>query len=243
VRVAALYDVHGNLPALEAVLAELERERPDLILFGGDIVSGPFPVETLDLVRSLGDRARCIRGNADRGVVEIYDGAEPTGGLNDDWVAHQLTSEQRDFLAALPEQEVVDVDALGPVLFVHATVRSDEEIATTISSDDRFRECFGAAEQHVVVCGHTHIQFDRTAGGTRIVNAGSVGMPYGDTGAHWLLLGPDVEHRRTAYDLDAAAERVRASGWGPAERFARENVLTVPSAQEAAEFFESRIGG
>jgi hypothetical protein len=83
------------------------------------------------------------------------------------------------------------------------------------------------------------MQFDRLVDGRRVVNAGSVGMPYGAPGAHWLSLGPGVEHRRTTYDAGAFADRVMGFDWSIAERFAEENIRNVPSEEEALEFFEA----
>jgi len=241
VRVAALYDVHGNTPALEATLVEVGPERVDAIVFGGDFVPGPFPRETLELVLGLGDRARFIRGNGERELLEIHEGrreARP-GGLNDAWVGAQLTDEHRAFLRALPETVVLEVDGLGHVLFCHGSPRSDEEILTAATTEGRLREAVGDVSEPVVVCGHTHMQFDRTVERVRVVNAGSVGMPYGgDAGAHWALLGPEVELRQTPYDVEAAAARIRTSAYPLAGEFAEENVLTRPSAEEARELFE-----
>ena len=236
-RLAALYDIHGNLPALDAVLAEVDQLDADTILIGGDIVLGPMPAESLDRVRALGARARFIRGNCDRLVVEAFDGA-PRHLLPASvaeaiaWTAAQLTRDQRAFLAALPETLSLDVEGLGRVLFCHATPRSDEEIVTVRSSDDRLRAVLGDVEARTVVCGHTHMQFDRDVDGSRLVNAGSVGMPYGAPGAHWLLLGPDVRLQRTPYDFDAAARAVRASSYPRADEFARQSVLHPPSEEE-----------
>jgi len=224
VRVAALYDVHGNLPALEAVLAEVEEEAPDVVLVGGDVSAGPFPAESLELLRSLGDRAVWIRGNGDREL--------------EGWCAEQLSDEQREFLLSLPLSVVIDVDRLGPVLFCHGSPRSDEEILTERSPDLRLSAALASVGERVVVSGHTHLPYDRTFEGFRLVNPGSVGMPYGEPGAHWGLLGPGVELRRTDYDREAAADRIRASGSPQAAMFADENVLSVPSAAEAIEFFE-----
>src|SRR5688572_19222376 len=170
-RVAALYDVHGNLPALEAVLEELEREQPDAIVVGGDMVSGPIPRETLERLRSL-DRAHFLRGNADRGVVAIRRGeAEPRLGLNDKWIAEQLSNEQIDFLAALPQTVTLQVDGLGRVCFCHATPRDDEEIFTESTSDDLVASMLEGTKEAVVVCGHTHVQVDRRVRRWRVVNA------------------------------------------------------------------------
>jgi predicted phosphodiesterase len=238
VRVAALADVHANLPALEAVLADVERAGPDLIVVGGDVVGGPFPAETIELLRSLGERARFVRGNADRAVVEVYDGArEPPAA--DAWDAGRITAEQRDVLAAFEPTVTLDVDGLGPTLFCHATPRSDEEIVTERTPEARLADVLSGVEERVVVYGHVHMQLDLAVGRWRLVNPGSVGMPYeAEPGAYWALLGPGVELRRTAYDLEAAAERIRASGWPQADEFARENVLVVPSRREALDVFD-----
>jgi putative phosphoesterase len=224
-RVAALYDVHGNLPALEAVLAEVEREEPDIVLVGGDVSAGPFPVESLELLRALGDRAVWIRGNADRELQ--------------DWPAAQLSEEQLGFLRGLPETAVLEVDELGPVLFCHGSPRSDDEILTERSPEARLEAAFAGVRQQVVVHGHTHVAYEREFGLYRIICPGSVGLPYAVApGAYWGLFGPDYAPRCTDYDLEAAAERIRASDWPEAERIAAENVLTAPSPDEAIEFFE-----
>ena len=241
-RVAALYDVHGNLPALEAVLAELEEVGPDLVVVGGDVAAGPVPRDTLERLLALGERAVFVRGNGDRELAE----AAGTADADDDvwsararWAAERLTGEQLAFLRDLPLTAVVDVGGLGPTLFCHGTPRSDEEIVTRATPEGRMRDVLAGVAEAVVVCGHTHVQFDRTVAGVRVVNAGSVGMPYeAELGAYWALLGPDVELRRTAYDAGEAAERIRASGFPDAEEFIRENVLATPAADEATDFFE-----
>ncbi len=247
-KIAALYDIHGNLPALEAVLKELESVQPDFILIGGDIAWGPMPGRTLERLRELGEQALFIRGNTDREMIDAFDGQPSTQELPAEvreitqWAAQQLSREQRDFLAGLPERLTVSVEGLGDVLFCHATPRSDEEIFTPRTPQKRLHTLFQGIEQQVVVCGHTHVQFELQAGKVRIVNAGSVGMPYADQpGAYWLLLEPgSCEFRRTAYDLEAAARVVRASGYPQAQQFAEENLLTVPKAEEAIEIFSSR---
>jgi putative phosphoesterase len=238
VRVAVLNDVHANLPALEAVLAEVERERPDAIVFGGDLVFGPLPRETLEAMLSLGDRARFVLGNADRWFVDVYDARiEPEP--EDAWLVEELDASRRDFFAALPKRLAMDVDGLGSILFCHGSPRSEDEIITAITTEERLRPMLDDVEQSVVVCGHTHVQFDRVVAGTRVVNAGSVGMPYEDTpGARWVILGPDVELRRTPYDREATADRLRASRWGRLDEFVEKYLLAPPSAAEATEHFE-----
>jgi putative phosphoesterase len=225
---AALYDVHGNLPALEAVLAEAGDAQ---LVFCGDLAAGPLPAETLDRIMELD--ALVLRGNADR---ELLSG--PSGGLIDEWVVGQLDDRHREYIAALPEQIELDVEGVGHVLFCHGSPRSDEEMILKTTPDEWLREMLAGVEADVVVCGHTHMQFDRRVDRWRVVNAGSVGLAYGAPGAHWLLVGPDVEHRRTPYDADAFADRVKMFDWPIAERFAEENIRTVPSEQEALEFFE-----
>jgi predicted phosphodiesterase len=241
-RVAALYDVEGNLPALDAVLSDVDRERPDAIVVGGDMVTGPMPSETLTRLRGL-RRAYFLRGNADRWVVEVKRGERPEG-LPDDvvdalaWTAEQLSDEQIAFLAGLPQTVTVDVDGLGQVCFCHATPRDDNELFTERTPNDAVAELLAGTTEATVVCGHTHMQFDREVDGIRVVNAGSVGLAYGAPGAHWLALGPGIEHRRTRYDNEAFADHVKTLEWPIAARFAEENIRQVPTEQEALEFFE-----
>jgi predicted phosphodiesterase len=249
-RVAALYDIHGNLPALEAVLSEVEREAPEVIVVGGDIASpGPMPRETLDRLLVLDDRARFIRGNTDRELVAHYDGAstiqEIAGAENvwvrrSAWAAEQITEAQRTFLASLPLTVVLDVDGLGPTLFCHGSPRSDEEPITRLTSEMRLAEILAGTTESVVVCGHTHVQFDRTQSGKRVVNAGSVGMHLeGRPGAYWLLLGPDVERRRTLYNLEQAIGQIRASGYPEPDDLSDRLTANDPSiAERASERFE-----
>jgi predicted phosphodiesterase len=206
-RVAALYDIHGNLPALEAVLAEVDA---DAIVLGGDIVGGEEPRTVLELLRGL-DNAHWLRGNAERELVAPgppREGGPPPGTMEK--LKSRLSDEDIDFLYGLPEQVTLEIDGLGEVLFCHATPRNDYEIFTILSPDERVLELMGGVPQRVIVCGHTHVQDDRRVGEYRIVNAGSVGMAYEDApGAYWALLGPDVELRRTSYEGMPAPEAGR----------------------------------
>jgi putative phosphoesterase len=229
-RVAALYDIHANVPALDAVLADAEAA--DLVLVGGDFAHGPMPAETVDRLRGLGDRVRFIRGNAEREVSG--EGA---------WQRDLLGSERLRFLAGLPETAAIEVDGLGSVLFCHGSPRSDEEIVTAVTPEDRLGRILADVAQPVVVCGHTHHQFDRRVGGIRVVNAGSVGMPYeGRPGAFWAMLGPDIDLRSTAYDLDAAADAIVASGYPGAAELV-DTLRHPPDADEVARHFESLATG
>jgi predicted phosphodiesterase len=236
-RVAALYDVEGNLPALEAVLTEVEREQPDAIVVGGDMVTGAMPSETLERLRGL-ERAHFLGGNADRTVVEVKRGERPEG-LPDDvvdslaWTAEQLSDEQIDFLAGLPQTITLDVDGLGPVCFCHATPRDDNELFTERTPEETVAKMLAGTTEATIVCGHTHMQFERRVDRWRVVNAGSVGMSWDDgREPRWALLGPDVRLRRTQLDLERAAEAIRATGWPGAEEFlgdtrARSEVLDL----------------
>lgn len=243
-RVAALYDIHGNLPALEAALAEVEAAGAGVIVIGGDVVSGPMPRATMERLLALGDRARWLRGNADREVVAAFDGLPLGPGMPDEvravttWTAGQLERRHRDTLAKLPERVTMEIEGVGEVLFCHGSPRSDEEMLTRATPEARLREALAGVRQRVVVCGHTHMPFDRQLDGMRVLNAGSVGMPYGEPGAHWLLLGPEVSPRRTTYDLERAAAEIRLSGYPQAQDFADNNVLRPPSEAEALAVFE-----
>lgn len=244
-RVAALYDVHGNLPALEAVLAAVDEAGAEQIIVGGDVVLGPMPRESLERLLALGPRTRFLSGNCDRLVVSALDGdlaplAKMPAAVRDTvvWTAAQLDRSHRDVLASWPTTLTADVPALGEVLFCHATPRSDEELFTRLSPEARVAPMLDGVEQRVVVCGHTHMAFDREVAGTRVVNAGSVGMPYGEPGAHWLLLGPDVQLTCTTYDLERAAEQVRRTSYPQAAEFAAANVLAPRSEAEMLRLFE-----
>ncbi len=242
-RVAALSDIHGNLPALEAVVSEVAHESIDLVVICGDVASGPLPVETLDLLMTL-PNARFLHGNADRSLVAAYDGtAKPRlAGPAADWCAAQLSEQHRDFLASFPDEVRLELDGLGRVLFCHGSPRSDEEMMTSDTPEGRLREITAGSDADVIVCGHTHMQFDRMVDGVRIVNPGSVGMPYGEPGAYWALFGPEVNFRRTDYDRESAAARIGKSSWPDAAGFARDNVVSVPGVAAAMEFFAKHGG-
>ena len=201
-KVAALFDVHGNLPALDAVLADVERERPDAVVFGGDLVWGPWPQETLERAETLGSTAVFVRGNCERLVLE---GVSPAHA----WARDRLDDAARERIRAWPLTQTLEVASLKRTLFCHATPRSEEEIVTPDSPSDAWAEAFGAVDANVVVCGHTHLQFDLSRGGPRVVSPGSVGAPTERSAAWWALLGPEVELRTTEYDIEATIASAR----------------------------------
>jgi putative phosphoesterase len=243
-RVAAIYDIHGNLPALEAVLADVRRAGVDYVVVGGDVVPGPMPVEALTRLLELDLPVQFIRGNGDREVLARMRGID-TGTVPErfrpvmDWVAAQLHPEHAALIAGWPATMRLEVAALGAVMFCHATPRNDTEIFTRTTREEQLAPVFAGVDAPLVVCGHTHMQFDRMVGATRVVNAGSVGMPFAEPAAYWLQLGPDVQLRRTDYDLAAAASRVRATRYPQAEEFAARDVLHPPTEREMLERFSA----
>ena len=232
VRIAAIYDVHGNLPALEAVLGALEDAKPDLVVVGGDVVPGPRPAEVVERVTSLGDRLRAIRGNGERETLEA-------GDEESRWVRERLTPAERSTLAGWPATSRIEVGDRS-VLFCHATPGDDTTIFTPRTPEVRLRRLVGSSGADIVVCGHTHIQFEHRAGDTTILNAGSVGMPYEDRpGAYWLLLDEaGHEFRRTPYDVAAALDSMEPLGY-PGAWFI-ESLREQPGREEALEEFERR---
>lgn len=246
-RLAALHDIHGNLPALEAVLEEVHQVGADQIVVGGDIVPGPMAREALELLLNLDRPVQFIQGNCEltllaqmaarRGAPVTYWGTTSGKPLpepdlqNMRWTAQQMP-EYESLLAGWTKTLRLKIEGLGNVLFCHGTPRSETEIFTRLTSEDRLLPLFEGLNADVVVCGHTHMQFDRMIGKTRVVNAGSIGDPYGEPGAYWLLLGPNIQLRRTDYDFTNAAERIRSTEYPQAEEFAAHSVLQPFSEKE-----------
>jgi predicted phosphodiesterase len=207
--VLALYDIHGNPDALDAVLADPAAAGADAIVVGGDAVPGPFAAAVLDRLEALPVPVHWIRGNGEREV------AEPPAG--DELVAEtarrsaaELGEARARALGALPL--VLELDG---VLYCHASPRRDDEMLTRLSPDERFADALAGVRAGLVVAGHTHQQHDRTVGGVRYVNAGSVGLPYeGDGAARWLWVADgEPAFRATAYDAAGAGRRMLRAGW------------------------------
>jgi predicted phosphodiesterase len=251
-RVAALFDVHGNLPALEAVLGDVRQAQADRIVVGGDVVLGPMPRETLERLLGLDLPVDFIHGNCELAVLAqmaagengevTYWGTTSGNPLPEPlregyrWTARQLQSDFERLIRSWPRTLRLEIDGLGEVLFCHGTPRSETEIFTRLTPAERLAPLFEGLRAAVVVCGHTHMQFDRMVGTTRVVNAGSVGAPFGTPGASWALLGPDVQLRHTTYDLVQAAERIRRTSYPQADESA-DGVLRPPPEGEMLEVF------
>jgi putative phosphoesterase len=235
-RVAALYDIHGNLPALEAVLADVRAADVDRIVIGGDVMPGPMPRECLERLFALDRPTTFIIGNGDRETL-AYRGGDESSPIPEmfreamRWNAQQLTEADARAIQGWPLMARLLIDGIGEVVFCHATPRNDTEIFLKTTAVDKLLPIFDPADASLVVCGHTHMQFDRMVGETRIVNAGSVGMPFQPAGAYWLLIDRELVLRRTAYDLAAAAARVRATAYPQAELFAAQSILQPPEEE------------
>lgn len=244
-RVAALYDIHGNMLALEATLREVRDAGVDLVVVGGDVLPGPMPRETLARLMALEIAVRFIHGNGERIVATYLAG----GDISEvpqahraviEWTASQLDDDQRRAITRWPSTFDLDIPELGHTLFCHATPRNDSEIFTRVTAQERLAVVFDDVNASVVVCGHTHMQFDRMVGQRRVINAGSVGMPFqSPSGAYWLLLGPDVQLRRTDYDFATAAEVIRATAFPQLETLAVRYVLSPPTEEETLQMYAS----
>ena len=241
-RIAALYDIHANLPALEAVLADVRDAYVDRVIIGGDALPGPMPRQTLDLLYSLEVPTDFIIGNGDRETAVAARG--PVSAIIPEffraamkWNAEQIGAEDLARIDSWPLIHELSIDGIGRVIFCHATPRNDTEIILETTSENKLRPIFDPLGVQLVVCGHTHIQFDRMVGRTRLINAGSVGMPFQEAGAYWALIGADVELRRTRYDLDAAAARVRSTAY-PLSDQAAQGIVTPPGEQATLEQFK-----
>jgi predicted phosphodiesterase len=185
---------------------------------------------------------RFLHGNGDRLVLGAMRGEDPTEAPEHfreaiRWNARQLAEEHEKVLASWPGSIRMGIDGLGEVLFCHATPRNDTDVFTRLTPEDQLLPIFGNLEADVVICGHTHMQFDRAVGKVRVINSGSVGVPFGKPGAYWLLLDPNVQFQHTSYDLTKAASRIRVTSFPPAQEFGDRNVMEPPSEEEMLEAF------
>jgi predicted phosphodiesterase len=232
-RVAVLSDVHANVPALAAVLAEPEVAAAGLVVFCGDLTWGAEPARTVELVAGLGERAVCLRGNAERALLDLARHTRAPARPREEWMLARHSPVEVEFVAGFAFSAVVTVAGLGPVRFCHGSPRSDHELVTPATPTERFAALAADIDETVIVGGHLHVQFDRVVAGRRSANPGSVGLPYhhGPPGtAYWALLGPDIALRRTGYDVDESIALGAASGDPLADVIA--GMLTDPRAPE-----------
>lgn len=242
-RVAVLADIHGNLPALRAVLDEMEREEPDALVIAGDVMGGAYPREALELLAARPEHVVWVRGNAEREAVAAWEGApvaDDEPGRAAAWSALALDQRWRDGLASWPIAVTVD-----DVCYCHGSPRADDEILTRATTDAALRAALDGITEAVVVGGHTHQQLVRQLHeAPTYVNAGSVGMPYeGRPGAFWLMVEDgQPQLRATDYDLDAAVAELRVSGFADVESQLAESLLDPVDPDWVAAFFEHAAG-
>ena len=237
-RVLALYDIHGNPDALEAVLADDRAADPDVVVVGGDAVPGPFARATLERLEAVRVPVRMLRGNGEREVAAAVGAPAPADGdlaaVTAAATAAELGDERARGLGELP----LTLECDG-VLYCHASPRRDDEMLTRISPSDRWQAVLADVTAPLVVAGHTHQADDRRVGAVRFVNAGSVGLPYeGDGAARWLWVEDGIpEKRTTRYDAAAAGARILAAGW-PDERSVRAALIDPVDPFEITRIFE-----
>jgi len=209
-KAAVISDVHGNVPALEAVLDEVLASGADVLVSCGDLTWGPEPTRTVEVIRSLPIPVAFVRGNGDRAVLELADGVRKPLSPLELWMLRNHSSAAIALLRTFQSSVCLDVRSLGQVRFCHGSPRSDIELVTPATPDLRFRALASSMKESILVTGHTHLQFDRVVGQYRSINPGSVGLPYhtGSPGtAYWALLGEGVELRQTTYDVGEALRR------------------------------------
>lgn len=239
-KIAALYDIHGNLPALEVVLQEIDTLNVDQIIVGGDVILGPMSRECLDTLLSFPIPTQFILGNCEVAVLAAMDG-KALGKLpapvleNIRWTADQLLPMHQALLAQWPKTLHIEIEGFGKVLFCHATPRNETENFTRLTPVEKLLPLFENVDADLVICGHTHMQFDIMIGKTQVVNAGSIGMPFADPGAYWLLLDSNIELHHTTYNTLEAAKRIQATDYPQAKDFANQNVITPPSEDKMLE--------
>lgn len=242
--VAVLGDIHGNLPALEAVLDESEVAEAETIVLLGDIALGPMPGQTLDWLASLGDRAIWVHGNCERELLEAFSGVLADGphASNARDAVAMMSRRHRQLISDLPMSVSLTFPGLGTALFCHATPRRDDEFVLVDSPVSVWLEALAEVAADLVVVGHTHMQFDRLVAGRRVVNVGSVGMPYGSDGAGWAFITDrDVRLRQTRYDVDEARRQIENSEFPSAAQLAQDYVVHPPSDVEALAAFSELV--
>ncbi len=236
-RVAVIGDVHGNAVAFAAVLEEIRCDPPDLVVVNGDLSWGHEPEATLGLADSLAD-AVFVRGNAESALLRLARETDLERSETETWMLERHTPGRIAELERLAGAVIVTVEEIGRVLVCHGSPRGDQEIVTQRTPDPRMRALLDRTELDVLVTAHVHLQFERNVLGVRSMNAGSVGLQYGDApAAYWAEIGPEIRLRRTPYDVDEAVRRVRSSGIPTGERLVA-LLCEPPSAEEVIEHGE-----
>ncbi|WP_417763439.1 metallophosphoesterase family protein [Shewanella sp.] len=232
-RVAAVYDIHANVTALEAVLKEIATLRIDMLVVGGDVITGPMPNETLALLDSYQGNKVLLKGNAETDLLNCLN-HQPMHTLTPyathqiHWLAKTLKQEYIQQIVNWQFSSEIHSPELGRMLFCHATPRDNHEIFTEQTPVEQLTPMLGRHRADVIVCGHTHMPYERRLTQCRIVNAGSAGMPVGSNGASWVLLDGQISFKLTTYDIEAAAQRIRQSSYPDAENFVQQQILNVP---------------
>ena len=238
VRIAVLADIHGNKPALDAVLADIERERTDGVYVLGDIVNGgPEPSLCWHTVRGRADGI--LRGNHERYVLSAAAGDpafETDAWGPPRWTAEQLSASELEDLAALPPHIALDAGPASGTLLCHASPRRDDDLILPDTPLEDVRPMVRGASHATVVRAHNHVAFARHVAGIRILAIGAVGLAFGQPPrAEYALLtargaGWAIEHRRIAYDVDATLRACRDTGYlaegGPVARLFAAEIAT-----------------
>lgn len=240
-RILALYDIHGNPEALDAVLSDPRARDPDAVVVGGDVVAGPFAKAVLEQLEQINAPVRWIRGNGEREVAAVATAdAAPVdeSSASAAFTAAEIGTERAKALGALPFTVTLD-----GILFCHASPRRDDEMLTRLTPAADWERALAGTDARLVVGGHTHQQDDRQIARTRFVNAGSVGWPYeGDGGARWLWIeNHQPELRTTVYDARAAGERARTVGWPDMESIEAALIDPLPAIEITRTFEQIRI--
>jgi predicted phosphodiesterase len=242
-RIAVLADIHGNLPALRAVVAELDREPVDAIVVAGDVAAGPMVREALELLAARPEPVHWVSGNSEREALAVYDGEPPSddpSGRAAEWSARALDDRWRAELGSWPIVLVLD-----DVCFCHGSPRRDDESITLITPPPVIAEALSGTSERLVVGGHTHQQMLRELPDGRVYgNAGSVGIPYeGRPGAFWMIVEDGTPMlRSTDYDLGAALRELGETGFPDVDDLLMESLVDPVDPAWVAAFFEHGAG-
>lgn len=222
-RLLVMADIHGNLPALEAVLEDVEPEQFDGVLVAGDLVIGVQPAETIRLIQSLG--ATVIRGNHENYLLRYHHGTAPeTWDTCQQWASmrwnyHQLDQELLAYLRDLPEQQVIQMPGTSAILMVHGSPRNPAEYLNPDHEPESVQVIAADLQESIMVCGHSHVPWVRRHGHRVLLNPGAVSNPLnGHVGAQYAVLTWthqqwQVEHRAIPYDLDRLRKIFRQTGF------------------------------